>query len=141
MFDSRQASSGAYVSDVSSVMPDRKRGRIARIVGMAMLAIGLVATGAYFVMAGKAIGIDGMPGPEYLGYLACAWVGGGAVVAVQLVVSLVIRNFALPVGIALAGGITGLLVEFKVKAVVNILCINVIVNPVQVGRQQTHQLA
>ena len=81
-----------------------------------MLAIGLVATGAYFVMAGKAIGIDGMPGPEYLGYLACTWVGGGAVVAVQLVVSLVIRNFALPVGIALAGGITGLLVKFKAKA-------------------------
>lgn len=86
------------------------------VVGMAMLAIGLVATGAYFVMAGKAIGIDGMPGPEYLGYLACTWVGGGAVVAVQLVLSLVIRNFALPVGIALAGGITGLLVKFKVKA-------------------------
>ncbi len=42
------------------------------VVGMAMLAIGLVATGAYFVMAGKAIGIDGMPGPEYLGSQAQA---------------------------------------------------------------------
>ena len=48
-FDSRQASSGAYVSDVSSVMPDRKRGRIARIVGIAIAA--LVFVGAIAAVA------------------------------------------------------------------------------------------
>ena len=48
-FDSRQASSGAYVSDVSSVMPDRKRGRIARIVGIVIAA--LVFVGAIAAVA------------------------------------------------------------------------------------------
>lgn len=76
-------------------------------VGWLMLGVALAATGALFIACGKLIGLSGLPGPEYAQWLALAWVGGVASVACQLFVSLVIRNFAAPVGVAVIGGITG----------------------------------
>ncbi len=76
-------------------------------VGWLMLGVALAATGALFVASGKLIGLPGMPESEFARWLLLAWVGGIAAVACQLLVSLLIRNFAAPVGIAVAGGLVG----------------------------------
>jgi hypothetical protein len=82
-------------------------------VGAGMLAVALAATGALFVALGKAVGLSGLPSADYAVYLLLSWVGGVAVVAVQLLVSSLVRNFAAPVGVALAGGIVGLLLTAR----------------------------
>jgi len=76
-------------------------------VAWLMLAVGLAVTGALFVCCGKLVGLPGLPGPEYALWLWLAWVGGLASIACQLMVSLVVRNFAAPVGIAVMGGLMG----------------------------------
>ncbi|ACV21638.1 Uncharacterized protein conserved in bacteria [Slackia heliotrinireducens] len=77
------------------------------LVGWLMLGVGLVAVGALFVGFGKLAGMSGMPDAQYAVWLLFAWVGGIACVAWQLFFSLVIRSFAAPVGIAVAGGLAG----------------------------------
>ena len=76
-------------------------------VAWLMLGVGLAVTGALFVGCGKLVGLPGLPGPMYARWLAMAWVGGIASVACQLLVSLLVRNFAAPVGIAVIGGLVG----------------------------------
>lgn len=83
------------------------------VVGAGMLAVALAATGTLFVACGKAVGLSGLPSADYAIYLLLAWGGGVSVVAVQLLVSALVRNFAAPVGIALAGGIAGLVLTAK----------------------------
>lgn len=83
------------------------------VVGTGMLGVALAATGALFVVCGKVVGLVGFPSGDYVVYLLLSWVGGVAMVAVQLLVSLVVRSFATPVGIALAGSIVGLLLSSK----------------------------
>lgn len=82
-------------------------------VGALMLAVALASTGALFVALGKAVGLAGLPSADYAIYLLLSWVGGVSVVAVQLLVSALVRNFAAPVGIALAGGVAGLMLTAK----------------------------
>ncbi len=82
-------------------------------VGAGMLAVALAATGVLFMACGKAVGLPGLPSADYIVYLLLAWVGGVSVVAVQLLVSTLVRSFAAPVGIALAGGIAGLMLTAK----------------------------
>lgn len=77
-------------------------------VAWLMLGVGLAVTGVLFVGCGRLVGLPGMPGPEYALWLAMAWAGGLAPIACQLLVSLLIRNFAAPVGIAVIGGLVGL---------------------------------
>ena len=72
-----------------------------------MLGVGLTVTGALFVGCGKLAGLPGLPGPEYVLWLVLAWVAGLASIACQLLVSLLVRNFAAPVGIAVIGGLVG----------------------------------
>lgn len=79
------------------------------VVGCLLLGAALVATGALFVLCGKLIGLPGLPGLEYAAWLVLAWLGGAAAVACQLLISLVIRNFAIPVGVAVVGGLGGFL--------------------------------
>lgn len=83
------------------------------VVGAGMLAVALAVTGALFVACGKAVGLSGLPSADYAAYLLLSWVGGVAVVAVQLLVSSIVRSFAAPVGVALAGGVVGLLLTAK----------------------------
>lgn len=78
-------------------------------VGWLMLGVALAAIGTLFVACGRLVGLPDLPGPEYMQWLALAWVGGVASVACQLFASLVIRNFAAPVGVAVIGGIVGFL--------------------------------
>ncbi len=83
------------------------------VVGALMLAVALAATGALFVASGKLVGLSGLPSADYAVYLLLSWVGGMSVVAVQLLVSALVRNFAAPVGVALAGGVAGLMLTTK----------------------------
>ncbi|WP_303133493.1 ABC transporter permease [uncultured Olsenella sp.] len=83
------------------------------VVGAGMLGVALAVTGALFVACGKAVGIAGLPSANYVVYLLLSWMGGVAVVAVQLLVSSLVRSFAAPVGVALGGAVMGLLLTAK----------------------------
>ena len=83
------------------------------VVGTGMLGVALAATGALFVALGKVVGLPGLPPGDCVISLLLAWVGGMSVVAVQLLVSAIVRSFAAPVGVALAGGIAGLVLTAK----------------------------
>ncbi|BBB49089.1 ABC transporter permease [Pelolinea submarina] len=70
-------------------------------------------TGVLFILSGKLVGINAPLPPELLNWLFYGAIGGIAICAVQLAISLVIRSFAVPVGIALMGGISGLVASAK----------------------------
>lgn len=72
-----------------------------------LLAQGCI--GILFVLSGKIAGISGPVPPELPGWLLCGALGSISVCTVQLFFSLVIRAFAPPVALGLAGGILGLL--------------------------------
>ena len=65
-------------------------------------------TGLLFYVSGKYAGLTGPPPSELVGWLMLGALGGVAIGAVQLTLSMCIRSFAIPVGIALGGGIVGL---------------------------------
>lgn len=63
-----------------------------------------------FLIGGKlGAGLTGFPPPEILLWLLRGAVGGLPIIAIQLLLSMVIRNFALPVLMALGGSILGLM--------------------------------
>lgn len=67
-----------------------------------------------FLIGGKlAAGMEAFPPPEILLWLMRGAIGGLAIIALQLLLSMVIRNFALPVLLALGGSIAGLLAAGK----------------------------
>lgn len=61
-----------------------------------------------FYVCGKLTGIQSPFPQEALEWFLCGTLGAVVVCCVQLLLSLVIRSFAVPIGIALAGGIFGL---------------------------------
>lgn len=73
--------------------------------GFAVLA--LLFTGALYVICGKFAGLPGFPA-ELAGWLLLGVFAVLAIVGVQLLLSMLIKSFAIPVGIALVGGIVGL---------------------------------
>ena len=83
------------------------------------LAIGCVTlltqlwVGALYFISGRAVGMTGFPPPETFIWLLRGGVGGLAIAALQLLLSSVIRSFALPIAIALLGSIGGLLFSAK----------------------------
>lgn len=64
--------------------------------------------GMLFVISGRLAGLAVPVPPELPVWLLCGAVGGIVICALQLCVSLIIRSFAVPVGIALIGGVAGL---------------------------------
>lgn len=63
-----------------------------------------------FVISGKIIGlIDPIPWQKLLIWCSFGTLGGGVMASIQLLLSLFFQSFALPVGIALGGGLSGLL--------------------------------
>lgn len=63
-----------------------------------------------FTIGGKfGAGLSGFPPTEIVLWLLRGVIGGFAIIALQLLLSMIIRNFALPVLIALGGSIVGLL--------------------------------
>ncbi len=97
--------------------------------GMACLV--QAVTGALFVLSGFLAGIREPVPPELFGWLLCGAMGGTAVCAVQLYVSLVLRSFAVPVAIALVGGIAGLMLMSRGVGMVfpySLLCLGMRAN-------------
>ena len=70
-------------------------------VGMSFLA--QLVTGLLFLAGGAAAGIDAPVPPQLAEWLLCGGLGGMAVCAVQLFLSLLLPSFAIPVAIALVG--------------------------------------
>lgn len=78
-----------------------------------MVLISEIWIGALFVISGKLAGLASPVPKELFLWLACGTLGGMVMASVQLLLSLIIKSFALPVGIALAGGISGLVALAK----------------------------
>jgi ABC-2 type transport system permease protein len=73
-----------------------------------MVIITQVWIGVLFILSGKLCGLSAPIPPELLEWLLYGAAGGIVICAVQLCISIVIRSFAVPVAIALMGGIAGL---------------------------------
>ena len=75
-----------------------------------MVVLSMIWICALFVISGKVVGMTApVPWDRILHWCAFGTLGGMVTVSLQLLISLFIRNFALPVGISLIGGISGLL--------------------------------
>jgi len=71
-------------------------------------------TGLLFFTAGKLCGLTApFPCMLVINWLACGWLGGMVICALQLLLSLFIRSFVFPIGIALMGGLCGLAATAK----------------------------
>lgn len=64
-----------------------------------------------FVITGKAVGLTGMPPAEIMVWILRGSIGGLGIAALQLVMSMIIRSFAVPIALALIGSILGLIVS------------------------------
>ncbi len=80
---------------------------------MILSALTLLWIGALFFISGKLAGIKAPFPPEILGWLMFGFIGALTLDAVHLFLSLLFRSFAVPVGIALMGGIVGLFATLK----------------------------
>lgn len=78
-----------------------------------MLCASQIWIGILFVLSGKIAGLTAPVPIELTGWLACGTLGGIVMVSIQLCLSLAIKSFALPVGLSLAGGISGLVALAK----------------------------
>jgi len=78
------------------------------VIASVMVLLTQVWIGVLFVIFGKLCGLTAPIPPELTAWLLWGVIGGIVICALQLCVSLVIRSFAVPVGIALIGGIAGL---------------------------------
>ncbi len=83
-------------------------GKLAVAAGLVLLA--QLTTGALYVACGLWVGFDpaALP-PELPRWLMMGTCAGVCVVSLQLLLSMLMRSFAPPVGIALVGGIAGLM--------------------------------
>lgn len=78
-----------------------------------MVMLTQVWIGFLFIISGKLAGID-TPIPSQLPvWLFCGAVGGIVICSLQLCFSMIIRSFAVPVGLAMIGGIAGLATFMK----------------------------
>lgn len=74
-----------------------------------MILISEIWIGVLFVICGKVIGMTGeIPIDKIIIWCIFGTLGGIVMASVQLFISLFIKSFALPIGISLAGGISGL---------------------------------
>ncbi|MDE6846468.1 MAG: ABC transporter permease [Lachnospiraceae bacterium] len=78
-----------------------------------MVLIGNAWIFLLYCLCGKITGLPGLPPKESISWFACGILGGIVICCVQLAISMVIRSFAIPIGIGLAGGIGGLVMTNK----------------------------
>lgn len=75
-----------------------------------MILLSEIWIGVLFVISGKVIGMTApVPFDKIIIWCLLGTLGGMVMASVQLMISLFIKNFALPIGIALGGGMSGLL--------------------------------
>ena len=65
--------------------------------------------GVLFTVSGKLVGLPGLPPGEILFWLLRGSLGGMVTAALQLLLSMMIRSFAVPIAIALLGSVAGFL--------------------------------
>lgn len=65
--------------------------------------------GVLFTVSGKLVGLPGLPPGEILFWLLRGSLGGMVTAALQLLLSMIIRSFAVPIAIALLGSVAGFL--------------------------------
>lgn len=79
-------------------------------MGAIMAAVAFASITVLYLVSGLVIGVPGpLPVETIALYIGLGFTGSLAIVAIQLLLSMLIRNFAVPVGIALALGVVGLL--------------------------------
>ncbi|TGE35788.1 ABC transporter permease [Desulfosporosinus fructosivorans] len=78
------------------------------LIASSMVLLTQVWIGVLFIISGKLTGLTAPIPPELPEWLLFGTIGGIVICALQLCISLVIRSFAVPVGLALIGGISGL---------------------------------
>lgn len=78
------------------------------IMASVMVILTQVWVGVLFIASGKLSGLAGPVPPELFEWLMYGAMGGIVICGVQHCLSLIIRSFAVPVGIAMAGGILGI---------------------------------
>lgn len=70
--------------------------------------------GCLFFLSGKICGLTTVfPLADMVSWLGYGWLGGMVICLLQLLLSLVVRSFAVPIGIALLGGVAGLAATAK----------------------------
>lgn len=75
-----------------------------------MVLLSEIWIGALFVISGKIVGMNAaLPIRELAIWCLFGTLGGIVMASIQLMISLFLKSFALPVGIAFAGGISGLI--------------------------------
>ena len=80
------------------------------VVGAVLSAVSFASIAAFYVVSGVVLGVPGtFPIAQIALYLGLGFLGSLVIVAFQLVVSMLVRSFAAPVGMALAGGVAGLM--------------------------------
>lgn len=72
---------------------------------MSVIVMNQVLIGVLFIISGKLMGFQSKLPISMLGWLVMGTIASMAICAFQLTISLIIRSFALPIGIALIGGI------------------------------------
>ncbi len=84
-------------------------GKLTVIFFVALITQGWV--GILYLIAGKLAGLPGLCPAEVLFWLLRGTLAAIAVGALQLLLSMFIRSFSIPIGIALAGGVIGMLIS------------------------------
>lgn len=70
--------------------------------------------GVLYFLSGTICGMTmAFPFAAVVNWLACGWLGGMTICTLQLLLSLLIRSFSIPVGMALLGGLLGLAATAK----------------------------
>ena len=98
---------------ITSPVPIRHFSLAKLFSASAMVVLTQIWTGILFIISGRIVGFEGPIPHELLRWLYYGTFGGITISALQLSISLVIRSFAVPVGIALIGGISGLVTLAK----------------------------
>ncbi len=80
------------------------------IMAGSMILLSELWIGALFVISGKIVGLTSpVPWDKILIWCGFGTLGGLVMASIQLLISLFIKNFALPIAIALGGGLSGLM--------------------------------
>lgn len=74
-----------------------------------MILISEIWIGALFVISGTVVGLTAPPYADIITWCLLGTLGGIVMVSIQLILSIYIKSFALPIAIAFGGGLSGLL--------------------------------
>lgn len=85
--------------------------KLAVCAGVSLLT--MLWLGGVFIVCGRCAGITAPIPTELADWLFFGFIGSVSVCAVQLFLSLIIRSFAVPIGLGLVGGVAGLVVTAK----------------------------